>query len=106
MDENNRITDCSKIHEALDLLNEAAREKKIELTDMLTDRYAHIKKAVALEAQKVEHMAHDAVVESEKKIRDATAKVDSAVRRDPWPYVAGSAAVALLIGYLMGSKHK
>ena len=93
-----------KINEALDLLNEAARERKDELQDMFTDKYAHIKEAIAVDAQKVRSLAKDVIAEGEEKLKHAVVKVDSRVRKDPWPYVAGTAAVALLLGYLMGKR--
>ena len=80
--ENEAVASCGKISEALELLNEAAREKKDELKDMFTDKYAHIKEVIAVDAQ----------------------KVAGRVRKDPWPYLAGTAAVALLLGYLMGKR--
>lgn len=106
MTEENPKTNRSKLNEALELLNEAAREKKAELQDMLSDKYSHIKEAVGIEARKAQNVAHEVIAESERKIKEATAKVDSNVRKDPWPYLAGTAALALLIGYLMGSKRK
>ena len=102
--ENQSKTSRGKISEALELLNEAARDKKDELQDMFTDKYAHIKKAVTVEAQKVKDMARDVVAEGEEKIKEAFIKVDDRVRKDPWPYVAGTAIVALLLGYVLGRR--
>lgn len=106
MPEDQLKSNRSKLNEALELLNEAAREKKGELQDILTNKYSHIRDAMAHEAQKAKSIAQDVLVEGEKKIKETTAKVDANVRKDPWPYVAGTAAVALLVGYLMGSKRK
>lgn len=96
----------SKLNEALELLNEAAREKKGEFQEILTNKYSHIRDAMALEAQKARCLAKDVLADGERKIKETTASVDANVRRDPWPYVAGTAAVALLVGYLMGTKRK
>ncbi len=106
MPEDQSRSSRSKLNEALELLNEAAREKKGELQNILTDKYSHIREAMSHEAQKVKSMAQDVIVDGEKKIMETTARVDANVRKDPWPYVAGTAAVALLVGYLMGSKRK
>jgi ElaB/YqjD/DUF883 family membrane-anchored ribosome-binding protein len=87
-----------KISEALKLLNEAAREKKMEFQHLLTDKYAHLK---------------DAVVESEEKLVQTLAKakeygvekvklVDENVHKNPWPYIGGAVGVGLLVGYIMG----
>ena len=106
MPEDHLKTNRSKLNEALELLNEAAREKKVEFQEILTNKYSHIRDAMALEAQKAKSMAQDVIVEGERKIKETTAMVDANVRKDPWPYVAGTAAVALLVGFLMGSKRK
>ena len=44
--DNSIKTSNSKITEALELLNEAAKEKRHEMKELMTDRYAHIKQAV------------------------------------------------------------
>ena len=36
-----------KINEALDLLNELAKEKKAELQGMVSEKYSHLKSALA-----------------------------------------------------------
>jgi len=95
-----------KIDEALELLNEAARDKKDEFKDMLTDKYAHIKQAITVDTQKAKSLVKDVMVEGEEKIKQVVVNVDERVRKDPWAYVAGTAAVALVLGFLMGSKRK
>ena len=40
----------SKINDALELLNEAAKEKKEEFKGLLTDKYSHIKQAMVAAA--------------------------------------------------------
>jgi ElaB/YqjD/DUF883 family membrane-anchored ribosome-binding protein len=32
--------------------------------------------------------------------------VDKSVHRNPWPYIGGTAAVALLLGYILGRNRK
>lgn len=84
-------TSNTKISEALELLNEAAKEKRDELKGLMTDKYAHIREAVAAGAGQAKEMAGD---------------VDKRVHKDPWVYIAGAAAASLIFGYLMGSKRK
>lgn len=111
--ENQPKTSSGKITEALELLNEAAKEKKDELKGLLTDKYSHIKQAMAAGTEhgkevldKARYLAQDAIGEGEKIIKEAVSEADQRVRKDPWPYIAGAAVVSLLLGYLMGSKHK
>ncbi|MCR4336360.1 MAG: DUF883 domain-containing protein [Candidatus Omnitrophica bacterium] len=111
--ENQYKTSSGKISEALELLNEAAKEKKDELKGLLTDKYSHIKQAMAAGTEqgkqileKAKHLTQDAIVGGEEKIKEVVSEADKRVHKDPWPYIVGAAAFSLLFGYLMGSKHK
>lgn len=111
--ENQETSSDVKITEALELLNEAAREKKDEIRGLLTEKYGHIKEAIfasSREGRKViertRELAHEALDEGEEKIREAVQEVDKRIRKNPWPYISGAAAFSLLIGYVMGVKHK
>ena len=113
MTETQTKTSSGKITEALELLNEAAKEKKDELKGLFTDRYSHIKQAMIAGTEqgrqvidKAKLLAQDAIVEGKEKIKVVVSEADKRVHKDPWPYIAGAAAVSLLIGYLMGSKRK
>lgn len=103
----------SKITEAFELLNEAAKEKRHEMKELMTDRYSHIKQAVLEGAtqgkqilEKAQHVAQDAIAEGREAAKKTAAKVDKGVRENPWPYIGGVAVASLVVGYLMGSKRK
>ncbi|MCX7009009.1 MAG: hypothetical protein NTY53_17470, partial [Kiritimatiellaeota bacterium] len=108
-------TSSAKIEEALKLLEEAAKQKKDELKAAMSDKYTHLK-SVLVEtehnlAQKlseakthaVESAAHakDVVVD---KTCEVARGVDKSVHENPWPYIGGTAAVGLLLGYILGRK--
>ncbi|MDP2653196.1 MAG: DUF883 domain-containing protein [Candidatus Omnitrophota bacterium] len=102
-----------KITEALELLNEAAQERKDELKGLFTDKYSHIKQALIAEAEqgrqifdKAKHLTEDAIVDGEKKIKKVVSEADKRVHQDPWPYIVNAAAFSLLLGYLVGSSRK
>lgn len=102
-----------RITEALELLNETAREKKDELKGLLTDKYSHIKQVMVAGTEqgkqaldRAKHLTQDAIAEGEDKIKEVVSEADKRVRTDPWLYITGAAAFSLLLGYLMGSKHK
>jgi ElaB/YqjD/DUF883 family membrane-anchored ribosome-binding protein len=103
----------SKITEALELLNEAAKEKREEMKGLMTDRYSHIKQVV-LEGttqgkkilDKAQDVAQEAIVEGRETVKKTAVEVDRRVRKNPWPYVSGAAVVSLILGYFMGSKRK
>lgn len=106
-------TSNSKITEAFELLNEAAKEKKNEMKELLTDRYVHIKQAILEGANqgkkildKAQHVAQEAIFEGEETVMKTVRDVDKKVRDNPWPYLGGVAVVSLLLGFLMGSKRK
>jgi len=106
-------TSTAKISEALDLLNEAAKEKKDELKGLMSNRYAHIREAMT---SGVEHgkeilkhtqdMAQETMTQGKEKVMAMAGDVDKRVHKDPWVYIAGTAVASLLLGYLMGSKRK
>lgn len=111
--ENQPKTSSGKLTEALELLNGAAQEKKDELKGLLTNRYSHIKQAMAAATEqsleilsKAKGIAQEKILEGEEKIKEVMSEADRRVRKDPWPYIAGAAAFSLLLGYLMGSKRK
>ena len=111
--ENPIKTSNSKIAEALELLNEAAKDKRSEMKELMTDRYSHIKQAVlegTTQGKKVldnaQHVSQEAISEVEETIKKTAAKVDKSVRENPWPYIGGVAVVSLLLGCLMSSKRK
>jgi ElaB/YqjD/DUF883 family membrane-anchored ribosome-binding protein len=95
-------TSSAKISEALELLNEAAKEKKEELGGLMANKYSHIRQAMT---STVEH-AQEAILQGKEKVIEIAGDVDKRVHKDPWVYIAGAAAASLLLGYLMGSKRK
>jgi ElaB/YqjD/DUF883 family membrane-anchored ribosome-binding protein len=111
--ENQARTSNAKISEALELLNEAAQEKRDELKGLLTDRYSHIRDAMTAG---VEHgkevlkhsqdMTQEAIGLGKEKVKELAGDVDQRVHKDPWVYIAGAAAGSLLLGYLMGTKRR
>lgn len=109
-------TSNSQIAEALMLLEEAAKAKKDELWNLVGDKYIHLKTALV----DAEHAATktisagqkrgiDALIDasevSTKQIKEAAHVVEDHVRANPWPYVGGTAVVALLSGYILGRKN-
>ena len=102
-----------KITEALELLNEAAREKKDEVRDLISQKYRHLKESLA--SSDIRHSldsAKKSAVEaaakakniSEEKMKVLATEVDKNVHANPWPYVGGVAIGSLLLGYILGKK--
>lgn len=110
-------TSSEKISEALKLLEEAAREKKDELKSAITDKYSHLKDVIvetesslAKSLSDARKHAVDAAVHAKdvsvEKAREIADDVNKNVHQNPWPYVAGTAAVGLLLGYILGRNRK
>ncbi len=99
-----------KLTEALELLNEAAREKKEEIQKLIGDRYSDIQDAmqdVAVQGRrnfkKAKRMAEDAVEEGQEKVESTIKDVNKDVHKNPWAYVGGAALGALLFGFILGN---
>jgi len=108
-------TSNDKIAEALKLLEEAAKDKKDEIRNLLTNKYTHLKTALveaensatesltAAQKRAVEAIIHAKEVSTEK-VKECATVMDDHVRANPWAYIGGSALVALLAGYILGRK--
>lgn len=98
---------------ALKLLEEAAKQKKEELTAVMSDKYTNLRSLI-LEKEgnlaKSFTTARDQAVDMAEHVRDAGIEkareiaddVDKSAHQNPWPYIGGSALVGVLIGYIMG----
>ena len=102
-----------KLTEALELLNEAAREKKDEIQKLIGDRYSDIQDAmheVAAEGRrnfkKAKRVAEDVVEDGQEKVEKTLQSFDKKIRKEPWKYIGGTALGALVFGFLLGSSKK
>ena len=113
----NTNTGSENIAAALNLLEEAAEQKKDELKRLMSDKYTHLKNAVveaeagfgAALSDAKKHAAESAAHAREagaEKAREMASEVDKSVHQNPWPYIAGSAVIGLLLGGILvrGSK--
>ena len=102
-----------KFEEALQLLNEAAKDKKDEIQNLLGDKYTDIRKVIEQAAKKqtqtlkqARRVAGEWLEEGEETLRDVASEVDEQVREKPWQYIAGAAVGALLLGFILGSSSR
>ena len=110
-------TSNENIAEALKLLEHAATQKKDELKSVMSDKYANLrslimetegglmKSLVNAKVHAIEAVAHAKDVGVEK-VRDIARDVDKSAHQNPWPYIAGTAAAGLLLGYILGRNRK
>jgi ElaB/YqjD/DUF883 family membrane-anchored ribosome-binding protein len=102
-----------KFEEALQLLNEAAREKKDEIGRLLSDKYSHIRDVVQDAAERnretfrrVKKQAERVWEDNSEKVREFAEDVDEQVHKNPWPYIGGAALAALLLGFILGNSRQ
>ena len=103
------------IAEALKLLDEAAKQKREELKTAMSDKYTNLRGLIVEKESSflrslanakdhaIEAAAHAKDV-SVEKVREVAHDVDKNVHQHPWAYIAGSAAVGLLLGYILGRR--
>ena len=110
-------TSNENIAEALELLEEAAKQKKNDLMTLMSDKYTSLKSTImekegtlmksliTAKDHAVEVAAHAKDVGVEK-VREVASDVDKSVHQNPWAYIAGTAGVGLLVGFALGRSRK
>jgi len=98
--------DRSKIQEALELLNAAAAEGQSDLQEMIGDRYDSLKEFVGTLGGDMHRQMSGAYKAGKAKVRAAACEVDNHVHENPWAYIGGSAALGLLVGFLIARSRK
>lgn len=108
------------IHEALTLLNEAAKEKQHELYDALGNKYDDIKQlfceygdqgkeAVRQAREKADETLHrggEKIRQTADEVKARADAIDSKVHEKPWLFLGSIAAGAFVAGYLIRARKK
>jgi ElaB/YqjD/DUF883 family membrane-anchored ribosome-binding protein len=98
--------DNTKINEALELLDHAARNRLEELQGILSHKYSSLAAALGGAAERLNRQAREAFDHGKEKARDLASSVDDNVHRNPWPYLGGTALGFLILGFSLGKARK
>ena len=100
-----------KLQEALELLNEAAHDKRDELKALANNKYANLKSTLAgVEGRAAEWVGDTtekvlhAKEVSQERLTEASKALDKRVHEEPWKAAGLVAATAFLVGYVIGRK--
>ena len=102
---------------ALKLLEEAAEQKKDELKTLMSDKYTNLRsliienessltKSLTTAKDHAFGAATDVKEAGVEKAREIARDMDKGVHQNPWPYIAGSAVVSVLLGYILGQSRR
>lgn len=101
----------NKIEEALDLLNEAAEDKREEVFELINDKYESLRGLFGdivhsgeVAAQNVRKNLGKNLHAEEKKIRETASQIDKKIRRNPWKVLGGVALGSLVVGLMLSKR--
>jgi ElaB/YqjD/DUF883 family membrane-anchored ribosome-binding protein len=99
-------TDVKKISEALELLEEVAKDKKADLQNLVAEKYDCLKSVIGGVAHGWEKQARETFEHGKEKVKDLASRSDESVRHHPWPYLGGTAIGFLILGFFLGRSSK
>lgn len=95
-----------RIDEALQLLNAVARDKKSELQAAMETKYTDLSSVVSAFTDQVKSRASEKFEAGKQKVVEVATDIDKSVHKNPWAYIGGAAAAALVFGFLLGRSRK
>lgn len=97
-----------KIQEALELLNEAAQDKKNEIYDLVGEKYDHLRGLFGESLSNGRFVANGVkkrvlknIHAEEKKLRQTAAIWNRKIHKEPWMVIGGVALGSLVLGALL-----
>jgi ElaB/YqjD/DUF883 family membrane-anchored ribosome-binding protein len=95
-----------RINEALELLNAVARDKKTELQAVMESKYTDLSSVVSAFTDQMKNRATEKFEAGKQKVVDVATDINGSVHKNPWAYIGGAAATALIFGFLLGRSRK
>lgn len=96
----------TRIHEALELLNEVANEEGEHLKEIIADRYESLKDSMSSLGESAQREARKVYAAGRERVTTAARAVDENVHEHPWAYIGGAAVTGLLLGFLLARDHR
>lgn len=98
--------DGRRVNEALEILEAAARDSKQQLTSAMENKYTNLTSMLGSITGQIGHRVSEGYAMGKQRAVDAAVGVDKSVHNRPWAYIGGTAAGAMLVGYLMGRSRR
>lgn len=98
--------DEAKIREALEMLNSVAIDEKERLQEMINERYDGLKEFLGDLEEGAARRLSRALKDGKYKVKEVSRDVDHHVHNNPWAYIGGAAAIALLVGLALGRSRR
>jgi ElaB/YqjD/DUF883 family membrane-anchored ribosome-binding protein len=95
-----------RINEALELLNAVARDKKADLQAAIENKYTDLSSVMSAFTDQMKMRATEKLETGKQKVVDVASDINSSVHRNPWAYIGGTAAAALLFGFILGRSRR
>jgi len=97
-------TDAKKLSEALELLEEVAKDKKTDLQNLVSEKYGNLRSVLGDVAQGLQKQGRETYERGLQKFKDLAARSDKSVRRHPWPYLGATAVGFLILGFFLSRR--
>jgi ElaB/YqjD/DUF883 family membrane-anchored ribosome-binding protein len=95
-----------RIKEALDVLDEMAKNQKAELQALVASKYSNLTALFGGIVEEIGHQAQATYKEGRDHLMDIVSSIDKKVRENPWPYIGAAALGCLFIGNMQGKSKK
>lgn len=102
-----------KINEALELLDELAKEKRSEINQLISEKYSNIqgimdesKNIYKETVKKTKQGLSEAMVSGEEKIKEISTGIDKRVHENPWLFIIIGISSGFLFGYILGGSKR